>query len=107
MKDVESDIDQSLSECKEVKNQANFIKSVIIITVANWIVWFLKDKMVTEVNKKRDYIEDLRTAQDLNNCIKNYIKNKILELTGEMSAATKKTTFIENRPNEWFSSILK
>jgi hypothetical protein len=106
MKDLENDIDSILPNIN-IQSQANLIKYVITISISNWIVWFLKDKMASETPNGKSYIEDLKTAQDLNNCIKNFSKNKILELTGELNPATKRTTFIDKRDKEWFTSLLK
>ncbi len=99
---LEHDIDLLINE-KEIKLPAEFLRMIILLAQVNLYVWYNKDKMTKEPD---NYMELLRFAQDLNS-LRNYIKNLILEETGEAALANRKAVFLNYDSDEWYTYIIK
>lgn len=99
---LEHDIDLLINE-KEIRLPAQFLRMIILLAQVNLYVWHNKDKMTNEPD---NYMELLRFAQDLNS-LRNYIKNLILEETGEATPASKRATFLNYDSDEWYTDIIK
>lgn len=99
---LEHDIDLLINE-KEFRLPAQFLRMIILLAQVNLYVWYNKDKMTKEPD---NYMELLRFAQDLNS-LRNYIKNLILEETGEATPASKRATFLNYDSDEWYTYIIK
>ena len=100
--DLEHDIDRVYEE-QDVKLNANLIRQIVLIAQTNLHIWLLKDEMAIEDNEKQ-YNKKLKLSQDFNNCIKNSIKNMILDLGGEVPEPKLKATFVD--VGEWYYPIV-
>lgn len=97
--DFEHDIDRLYRE-HDIKLTANLIRQIVLIAQANLHIWLLKDEMGKEEDEEK-YNVMLKLSQDFNNCIKNSIKNMLLDKAWEPKL---KATFAD--PEEWYSSII-
>lgn len=103
IKCTEHDINLIINQ-KGIELSAEFIRMLILLAQANLHIWFIKDQLI---NESDSYAKLLKFAQELNNGIRNHLKNVIMEETGEATPATKKTTFLSYKSDEWYTKILE
>ncbi len=100
--DLEHDIDRVYEE-QDVKLTANLIRQIVLMAQTNLHIWLLKDDMEMEDDEEK-YNGKLKLSQDFNNCIKNSIKNMLLDEGGEVSEVKLKATFVDE--GEWYYPIV-
>ncbi len=86
---TEHDIDIVIKQ-KKLPASFSIVQTIIQLSQANLHVWYIKDKLLDNPN---NYMELLIQAQELNNGVRNHLKNQLMKLAGELTPATRKTTF--------------
>jgi hypothetical protein len=86
MNDLLHDIDIVISE-KEVTVSAQTIRAIIALAQTNLHIWNLKDEMQEDESR---YMDLLKQAHLLNG-FKNRMKNYLLEQSGELEPATRRS----------------
>jgi len=81
------DIDLIARE-KDITLTSSLVRTIIVIAQLNLSIWEHKDKM--QKASSEDYLGLLKIAHQLNG-VRNTMKNKILEITGEKNIGKKRT----------------
>lgn len=97
IKKICNDIDLIIAE-KEIKLTARLIRVIIVIAQLNLHIWENKDKMQEE--SQENYLKLLKFSHQLNG-IRNTMKNKILEETGNQDPSKKRTNIETDDLKEW------
>jgi hypothetical protein len=100
MRLIEHDIDQIIQE-KDIKLSAHLIRIVIVLAQFNLHIWNNKDKMQED---PEHYAELLIMAHKLNG-IRNQVKNRIMEASGDRQPAARHTNVSTDDLQGWDISI--
>lgn len=91
------DIDIIIDE-KNVGLNSKLIRAIIIIAQLNMFIWENKEKMQKE--DEENYLKLLKFAHQLNG-IRNTMKNKISEMTGDKDPSKKRTNVETDNLKGW------
>lgn len=97
--DIEYDLNSLLSSIDFI----SLSRISIIFALINSKCWKLKDEM--NINQPEEYNKKLELAHDLNNGLKNSLKNLLLEKFEGLAPSSRKTTFYDNA--KWYAKILE
>lgn len=100
MKRISHDIDLLISQ-KQIQLSAKLIRMMIIIAQMNLFIWINKDKMQEDPEHYNDL---LKLAHQLNG-IRNRVKNRFLELSGELEPSKARTNVETDNLQGWEISI--
>ncbi len=98
---LDEEIEKIVSDIDVIVNELDFqvdfcfLRRLILLAIVNLQVWYLDKSDPSEL----DY------AQDLNNGIRNHIKNILMRETGEWSRGRER--FVIGGSNKWYSAICK
>lgn len=101
--EILSDIDQVLED-GDVKLSSALILSIMLLAQANMQVWDIKDDL--QHCSKEEYLLKLKKAQELNNAVRNGLRNYLLDLNNESTPLRKRSTFFNRESDSWFNKIL-
>ncbi len=100
MKRISHDIDLLISQ-KQIQLSAKLIRMMIVIAQMNLFIWINKDKMQEDPEHYNDL---LKLAHQLNG-IRNRVKNRFLELSGELEPSKARTNVETDNLQGWEISI--
>jgi len=100
--EVAADMDTLLAD-KPVGMDGRLIRLIMLMAQCNLHVWTGKDRMDREPDS---YVALLARAQDLNG-LRNHARNRLMDAFGEMGAAARRSTFLDEEGEQWYSPIIR